>query len=87
MVDVLYLVADVHQRWNRIAHDSLFVRHLDLTGLTTIKSRCSEYLTDEQVTSHLCQNILPRLHDRIHHLTLEPYFMAEVSAATEYPQL
>ena len=73
-VDVLYFVANVNQRLNYITHDYLFVRQLDLTGLSTIKDRCNEHLADEQVLSHLCQNILGRIHYQMHRLTLEPYF-------------
>lgn len=87
MLDVLYFIADVHQRLNRIAHDSLYILQLDLTALTTIQSRCTKYVTDEQVLSHLCQNILPRLHEQIHRITLEPYLMTDILAAVNYPQL
>ena len=86
-VDILYFVANVNQRLNSIAHDYLLTRELDLTGLSTIKDRCDEYLTDEQVSSYLCQNILRRIHHQIHQLTLEPYVVKDIIAVATYPQL
>ena len=88
MVDVLYSIADVNQRLNRIAHDSLYIRHLDLTGLMSITSRWNQlFPTDHQVLSRMCEKILPRIHDQVHQLTVEPYAMKDILAAVTYPQL
>lgn len=86
-IDVLYLIANVNQRLNSIAHDYLLTRELDLTSLSTIKDRCKEYLTDEQVSSHLRENILSRIHHKIHRLTIEPSSMKDIIAVVNYPQL
>lgn len=86
-IDVLYLIANVNQRLNFIAHDFLLTRRLDLTGLSTIKDRCNEYLTDEHVSLHLRQNILSRIHHQIHRLTIEPSSMKDMIAVANYPQL
>ena len=86
-IDVLYLIANVNQRLNSIAHDYFLTRELDLTALSTIKDRCNERVTDEQVLSHLRQNILSRIHHQIHRLTLEPSSMKDMIAVANYPQL
>ena len=67
MVDVLSFLADVHPRLNVLAHDFLSIRHLDLTGVSTIKSRCSDLCpTAEEVLSRLVAKTLPRLHSQVH---------------------
>jgi hypothetical protein len=88
MVDVLYSIADVNRRLNRVAHDCLYIRRLDLAGLTTITSRWNPlFPTDQHVVSRMCDQILPRIHDHVHQLTLEPYAMKDILAAVNYPQL
>jgi hypothetical protein len=88
MIDVLYSLADVNQRLNRVAQDSLYICHLDLTGLATIHSRCNQlFPTDQHVVSRICEKILPRIHDQVHQLTVEPYAMKDILAAVNYPQL
>jgi hypothetical protein len=88
MVDVLYSLADVNRRFNRVVHDSLYIRHLDLTGLTTIHSRWNSlFPTEQQVLSRMCEKILPRIENQVHQLTVEPYAMEDILAAVSYPQL
>ena len=88
MVDVLYSLADVNRRLNRVAHDSLYIRHLDLRGLTTISARWNQlFPTDQHVVSRICEKILPRIHEQVHQLTVEPYSMKDILAAVNYPQL
>ena len=88
MVDVLYSLADVNRRLNRVAHDSLYIRHLDLTGLATIISRWNQlFPTDQHVVSRMCEKILPRIHDQVQQLIVEPYSTKDILAAVNYPQL
>jgi hypothetical protein len=87
-VDVLSFLADVHPRLHGLAHDFLYVRRLDLTGLSTIKSRCSDLCaTADEVLSRLVANTLPRLHAQVHQLTVESDSIKEIIAAATYPQL
>ena len=88
MVDVLYCLAEVNQRLNRIAHDFLYTRQLDLTGLSTLKYRCNHIsLTAAPVLSHFSQKTLPRIHDQVHRMAIEPYLMRDMIGAANYPQL
>ena len=88
MVDVLSFLADVHPRLNVLAHDFLSIRHLDLTGVSTIKSRCSDLCpTAEEVLSRLVAKTLPRLHSQVHQMTVESDSIKESIAAGTYPQL
>ena len=65
----------------------MYVHHLDLTGLTKIKERSNEYFFDEQISSEMCQKILPRIHNHVDRFTLEPNFMKHILASGNYPQL
>lgn len=87
MVDVLFFIANVDGRLNRIAHDFLYIRQLDLTGLSAIKSRCDHLLTDEQISSHICQKILPCICDQVQRIVVESYLMRDIFAAVSFPQL
>ena len=88
MVDVLSFLADVHPRLNGLVHDFLYVRHLDLTDVSTIKSRCTDRCpTAGAVLSRLVTNTLPRLHSQVHQLTVESDSIKEIIAAATYPQL
>ena len=88
MVDVLSFLADVHPRLNVLGHDFLYIRHLDLTGLSTIKSRCSDLCaTAEEVLSRLVAKTLPRLHGQVHQMTVESDSIKETIAAGTYPQM
>jgi hypothetical protein len=88
MVDVLYSLANVNRRLNRVTYDSLYIRHLDLIGLATIQSRWNSlFPTDQQVISYMCEKILPRIHDQVHQLTVEPYSIKDVLSAVDYPRL
>ena len=88
MVDVLSVLADVHPRLNVLAHDFLYIRHLDLTGVSTMKSRCSDLCpTAEEVLSRLVAKTLPRLHDQVHQMTVESDSIKEIIATGTYPQL
>lgn len=88
MVDVLHFLSDVNQRFSRIAHDFLYLRQLDLTGLSPIKFQCqNNSSTAKQAVSHICEKILPRIHDQVHQMTLECYSMKDILVAANYPQL
>ena len=88
MVDVLSFLADVHPRLNGLVHDFLYIRHLDLSGLSAIKSRCTDLCpTAEEALSRLFAKTLPRLHDQVHQMTVESDSMKEIIAAGTYPQL
>ena len=88
MVEVLCVFPDVHQRLNRIAHDSLYIRHLDLTGLSAVKSRC-QWLSSaaEEVQLRICETTLPLIHDHVHHISVKSNTMKAILAAASYPQL
>jgi len=87
MVDVLYSLVDVNQRFLRLVLDPLIIRNLDMT-LTTIESVYDQtFSIDDQVLSRICDKILCRIHHHINTLTVEPYSIKRVLHAANYPQL
>jgi hypothetical protein len=84
-VDVFYSLVDVNQRFDRLALDSLYIRHLDFVVKPLLKHGCSS--VDHQVLDKICSNILPRIHHKITKLTVEPLPMERVLGTTHYPQL
>ena len=88
MVDLLSFLVDAHPRLNGLVHDFLHTRHLDLTGVSTIESRCTDLCpTADEVLSRLVTQTLPRLHSQVHHMTVESDSIKEIIAAATYPQL
>ena len=88
MGDVLSFLTDVHPPLHGLAHDFLDIRRLDLTGLATIKSRCSGLCpTADEVLSPLVTKTLPRLHFQVHRMTVESDSIKEIIAAGTSPQL
>ncbi|CAF3350599.1 unnamed protein product [Rotaria sp. Silwood1] len=66
MVDVLYSLVNVNRRFDRLALDSLYIRDLDITIITTMNSLYDQTSsTDAQVLSKICEKILPRIHHQV----------------------
>ena len=87
IVDVLYSLVDVNQRFDRLVLDPLTIRNLDMT-LRTIKSVYNQtYSIDDEVLSRICDKILCRIHHQVNMLTVEPYSMKRILLAANYPQL
>jgi hypothetical protein len=87
MVDVLYSLVDVNQRFLRLVLDPLIIRNLDMT-LRTIESVYDQtFSIDDQVLSRICDKILCRIHHHINTLTVEPYSIKRILHAANYPQL
>ncbi|CAF4097680.1 unnamed protein product [Rotaria sordida] len=83
MVDVLYSLVDVNERFDRLIIDPLYIRHLDMT----IKSSFDNiFPVDNKVLSRICEKILPRVYDQVNKLIVEPHAMKQVFTIN-YPQL
>jgi len=88
MVDVLYSLVDVNQRFERLTLDSLYIRDLDITSIMAFNSLYDETSSiDTQVLSRICEKILSRIHHQVHKLTVEEYSMQQILLAANYPQL
>ncbi|CAF1085799.1 unnamed protein product [Adineta steineri] len=87
IVDVLYSLVDVNQRFDRLVLDPLTIRNLDMT-IRTFESIYDEtFSIDDKVLSRICDQILCRIYDQINTLTIEQYSIKRILHATNYPQL
>ncbi|CAF4561968.1 unnamed protein product [Rotaria sp. Silwood2] len=87
MVNVLYSLIDVNQRFDQLLLDPLYIRNLDMTSMTMKSYHDRIYSIDNQVLSRICKNILPRIHHQINELIVEQHSMELVLHTIHYPQL
>jgi hypothetical protein len=88
MIDVLYSLVDVNQRFDRLALNSLYIHRLNMTDSTTINSFYDQTCSmDSQIISKMCEKVLPRIHHQVHELTVEESSMKAILLAVNYPQL
>jgi hypothetical protein len=84
MIDVLYLLVGVNQRFDRLVLDPLYTHHLDLTVKSLLHNNFS---VDKQVLDRICEEILPRINNKINKLTADQHSMKCILGAVVYPQL
>ncbi|CAF1333108.1 unnamed protein product [Rotaria sordida] len=87
MVNVLYSLVDVNQRFDQLLLDPLYIRNLDMTSMTMKSYHDRIYSIDNQVLSRICKNILPRIHHQINELIVEQHSMELVLHTIHYPHL
>ncbi|CAF4344834.1 unnamed protein product [Rotaria socialis] len=87
MVDVLYSLVDVTQRFDQIILNPLYICNLDMTTMT-MKS-CFEFIysIDNKVLDRICKTILHRIHHQVNELTVEQHSMERVLHTINYPAL
>jgi hypothetical protein len=81
MVDVLYSLVDVNKRLDRLVLDPFYVRHLDMS-INSSFDRISS--TDNEVLLRICEKILPRIHDQVTKLTIEPHSIKRILTFFQY---
>ncbi|CAF3609710.1 unnamed protein product [Rotaria socialis] len=84
MVDILYSLVDVNQRFDRLALDSLYIHHLDLV---IKRDDIHNSSVDTHIIERICSKILPRINDKVTKFTLEPLSVERVLGTIHYPQL
>jgi hypothetical protein len=87
IVDVLYSLVDVNQRFDRLVLDPLTIRNIDMTMKTFESVYDQTFSIDDQILSRICDQILCRIYDQINALTVEQYSIKRILHATNYPQL
>ncbi len=83
-VDILYLLVDVNQRFDRLALNSLYIHDLDLTINSLLDCKSKKYY---EVLDRICKSILPRIHHKINKLTLGQLSMERVLNTFNFLQL
>ncbi|CAF3311526.1 unnamed protein product [Rotaria sp. Silwood2] len=84
IIDVLYSLVGVNQRFDRLILDPLYIHRLDLTVKSLLNNNFS---VDKQVLDRICEEILPRINNKINELTIDPHSMERILGAVVYPQL
>jgi hypothetical protein len=87
MVDVLYSLVSVTQRFDQLILNPFYIRNLDMTSMTMKSFYDRIYSIDDQVLSKICKNILPRIHHQVNELIVEQNSMERVLHTINYPQL
>ncbi len=87
MVDVLYSLVDVTQRFDQLVLDSFYIRNLNMTSMTMKSFYDRTYSIDNQVLDRICKNILPRIYRQVNELIVEQYSMERILHTINYPQL
>ncbi|CAF4036142.1 unnamed protein product [Rotaria sordida] len=86
MVDVLYSLVDVNERFDQLILDHLYICHLNMTTMTIRSVFDRIYSIDDQVLSRICEQILPRIHHQVNQLTVDPHSMDRL-LTVNYSQL
>ena len=82
--DIFYSLVGVNQRFDRLAFDSLYIQHLDFV----IKpSNIHNSPVDVRFLDKICEQILPRINDKVTKLIVDPFSMKRILNAVHYPQL
>jgi hypothetical protein len=84
MIDVLYSLVDVNERFDRLVLDPLYMRNLDMTTNASLDRTSS---IDNQVLDRICEKILPRIHYQVTKLIVEQHSMKRILLPDNYPQL
>ncbi|CAF2117090.1 unnamed protein product [Rotaria magnacalcarata] len=87
MVDVLYSLMDVTQRFDQLVFDPFYIRNLNMISMTMKSFYDRTYSIDNQVLDGICKNILPRIYDQVNELVVEQYSMERVLHTVNYPHL
>ncbi|CAF1135776.1 unnamed protein product [Rotaria sp. Silwood1] len=83
-VEVLYSLIGINNRFNTIAHDSIFTSRLTLTRDFL---NDSTYPLSDSMLDEFCSQILPEIHHKNKWLNLESSYMKWILLATNYPNI
>jgi hypothetical protein len=83
-IEVLYSLAGINIRLDKIANDPLFTEHLSL--IRRLSSNVISSL-DDSILERFCSEILPKIHYKMKWLDLEPLCMERILVAADYPNL
>jgi hypothetical protein len=87
VVDLLYSLVNVTQRFDQLILDPFYIHSLDMTSMKMKSYFERIYSIDNQVLSRICQNILPRIHHQLNELIVEQHSMELVIHTINYPKL
>ncbi|CAF1370316.1 unnamed protein product [Rotaria sordida] len=83
MVDTLYSLVNINERFDRLVIDPLYIHRLDMTIELPFDEIISIY---NKVFSRIYENILPRIHNQVNKLTVDSYSIKSI-LTVNYSQL
>ncbi len=69
MIETLYSLVNVDQRFDRLVLDLFYVRHLDLPIPSSLNHNSP---VNNEIFDRICTKILPQIHHKVTKLTIEP---------------
>jgi hypothetical protein len=84
MIDVLYSLVDVNERFDRLVLDPLYIHHLDMTIKPWLGCVFS---INKQVLDRICEKVLPRIYHQVNQVSVEPHSIQRILHTVNYPQL
>ncbi|CAF4042645.1 unnamed protein product [Rotaria sp. Silwood2] len=87
MVDVLYSLVDITQRFDQLVLDPFYIRNLNMTSMIMKSYYDRIYSIDNQVLDRIYKHILPRIYHHVNKLIVEQHSIERVLHTISYPQL
>ncbi|CAF1300720.1 unnamed protein product [Rotaria sp. Silwood1] len=84
MIETLYSLVNVDQRFNCLVLDSFYVRHLDLTVPPSLYHNSP---VNNQIFDRIRAKILPQIYHKVTKLTIAPSSMKCILKTIDYPVL
>jgi hypothetical protein len=84
MIDVLYSLVDVNERFDQLLFDPLYIHNLDMT-IKPLSDDTS--LIHDEILERICSKILPRIHCEVNQISVEPNSMKRILHSVNYPRL
>ena len=84
MIDVLYSLVDVNQRFNQLVFNPAY---MDILDITCLKEGLFPDRIDSYVLKRVCRNVLPRINHQVNELIIDQHSIECVLHTTDYPQL
>jgi hypothetical protein len=92
--ELIYSLTDLNIRFNKIIYDSIFTTYLTLVRFgpshsTVLRSLLMYFVypLPDPILDRFCSHILPKIHEKVKWLDLEPLSMERILRATNYPNL
>ncbi|CAF4823396.1 unnamed protein product, partial [Rotaria sp. Silwood2] len=87
IVDALYSLVDINERFDRLVFDSLHIQKLDTMSMVIKSYYDRNFSIDKNVLLKICEKILPRIHHQLNELIVEQNSMEYILFTVDYPQL
>jgi len=84
MIEMLYSLVNLNQRFDRLVLNPFYIHYLDLTVKPWFYNNSP---VNNQIFDRIRTQVLPRIHDQVNKLTVEPLFMKCILDTIDYSGL